>query len=113
MYIHFFGYRKVVYKDDGRDYVTFSEYVSINCTFSCLHSWVTYFCIFSFFKSYFDWEGIENNDYEKLKQLDIGIIGVFAMALMFIEMTIYLVYRKDVIFGLMTLADFVGMYLNK
>lgn len=40
------------------------------------------------------------------------MLGSVAMAIMFIEMTIYLAYKKDIIFSFMTLADFVGMYLN-
>ena len=33
------------------------------------------------------------------------------MILLFIETTIYLTYRKDLIFALMNLIDFIGMYV--
>lgn len=49
--MHIKTYRKVIYKDDGRDYVSKKEFVSIHVTFSVLHSWITYFCIFNFFRS--------------------------------------------------------------
>jgi hypothetical protein len=33
------------------------------------------------------------------------------MTIMFIEMNIYLAYKKDIMFSIMTLIDFVGMYV--
>lgn len=51
VFIHYRTYKKVIYKDDGRDYVDFKEFISIHVTFSVLHSWVTYFLIFNFFRS--------------------------------------------------------------
>jgi len=49
--MHFKTYRKVIYKDDGRDFVSFKEFISIHVTFSVLHAWITYFCVYNFFKS--------------------------------------------------------------
>lgn len=48
-YVHYFGYRKVKYLDDGRDYVSFKEFFSIHITFSVINSWMTYFVIYTFF----------------------------------------------------------------
>jgi len=49
VYVHYFGYRRVKYMDDGRDYVSFKEFLSIHVTFSVLNSWMSYFVIFNFF----------------------------------------------------------------
>jgi hypothetical protein len=53
VYIHYFGYKRIIYRDDGRDYVKLKEYISIHVTFSVLHSWITYFVIFNLFASAF------------------------------------------------------------
>lgn len=45
-YVHFFGYRRVKYLDDGRDYVSIKEFFSVHATFSVLNSWVSYFTSF-------------------------------------------------------------------
>ena len=50
VYMHFKAYRKVIYKDDGRDYVSKKELLAIHVTFSAWHSWITYFCIYTFFR---------------------------------------------------------------
>jgi hypothetical protein len=45
-YVHYFGYRRVKYLDDGRDYVSIKEFLSVHATFSVLNSWVSYFTYF-------------------------------------------------------------------
>lgn len=56
--VHIFGYNKIKYKDDGRDYVRPIEFISIHMTFSILHAWITYLAVFNFNASmswvYFD-----------------------------------------------------------
>jgi len=49
VYAHFFGYRKVKYLDDGRDFVSTKEFFSIHVTFSALSSWMTYFVVYNLF----------------------------------------------------------------
>jgi hypothetical protein len=46
---HYFGYLKIKYRDDGRDYVSAKEFVSIHATFSVLHAWISYCCYFNIF----------------------------------------------------------------
>ena len=46
VYVHYFGYRRVKYLDDGRDYVSIKEFFSVHVTFSVLNSWVSYFTFF-------------------------------------------------------------------
>jgi hypothetical protein len=50
LYIHYFGYRRVKYLDDGRDYVSFKEFIAVHVTFSVLNCWITYFVILNFFQ---------------------------------------------------------------
>ena len=38
-------------------------------------------------------------------------MGLIFMTAMFLEMSIYLSYKKDIMFSLMTLIDFIGMYV--
>jgi hypothetical protein len=45
-YVHYFGYRRVKYLDDGRDYVSIKEFFSVHVTFSVINSWVSYFTFF-------------------------------------------------------------------
>ena len=68
--------------------------------------------IFSFFKSVSDTGTTTHDEYSNMLDIDLAIWGVIAMVLMLVEMTIYLAYNKDVIFSLMTLTDFIGMYLK-
>jgi len=51
-YLHYFTYRKIKYKDDGRDFVSISEYVTIHVGFSVLYSWCTYMMFYVLFIYY-------------------------------------------------------------
>jgi hypothetical protein len=104
--VHFFGYKRVKYLDDGRDYVSFKEFLSIHVTFSVLNSWMTYFVIFNFFQFIKIWEDINYVN----KQLEV--FGIIAMVVMMFETVVYLAYYKDVIFALITLLNYIGMYIH-
>lgn len=106
LYVHYFGYRRIKYLDDGRDYVSKKEFFSVHCTFSVLNSWMTYFLcynLFMYFKTLID-------KTQTMAQEVDDYMAIVAMILMAFESTIYLAYYKDVIFSLFTLLNFVGMY---
>jgi hypothetical protein len=105
VYIHYFGYRRVKYLDDGRDYVSFKEFLAIHVTFSVLNSWITYFVIFNFFQFLKIWEIQQFNMY-------LEYAGMAAMVVMMFETTVYLAYYKDVIFAMVTLLNYIGMYIH-
>lgn len=114
VYVHFFVYTKIKYLDDGRDFVSWIEFLSIHCSFSVLHCCLSYYVIYNYVTSlayiiddYFDGE------YKCHRCLvftyeEWSIIG---MLLLFLEMTVYLAYYKDVIFGTFTSLNYIGMYL--
>ena len=108
MYVHIFAYRKIKYKDDGRDYVSLKEFLAIHMTFSVLHAWCTYFMVFNFFQSLSLILEQETNKH-LLEMLSIEVMVIIALTLMLIEMCIYLAYYKDIIFSLVTLINYVGM----
>jgi hypothetical protein len=47
VYIHVFVYTNIKYKDDGRDYVRFIEFLAIHVTFSILHACLSYYVVYS------------------------------------------------------------------
>jgi hypothetical protein len=106
VYVHYFGYKRVKYMDDGRDYVSVKEFLSIHAMFSVLNSWMTYFVVFNFFQFIKIWVNI--NYFHK----NLELIGVVAIIIMGFESTVYLAYYKDVIFSLVTLLNFIGIYLH-
>lgn len=106
VYVHYFGYRKVKYLDDGRDYVSSKEFIAIHVTFSVLNSWMTYFVIYNFFSV------IKLLDDITEVNLAIETVSVIAMVIMIFECTVYLAYFKDVIFAMVTLLNYIGMYLH-
>ena len=104
--MHCFGYKRVKYLDDGRDYVSFKEFLSIHVTFSVLNSWMTYFVIFNFFSFVKIWGKINYIDQE------LEFFGIIAMVIMMFETVVYLAYYKDVIFAMVTLLNYIGMYIH-
>lgn len=104
--MHVFAYRKIKYKDDGRDYVSPLEYISIHMTFSVLHAWISYFMMFNFFQSL-------TIIVKKLpfNLIPIEVFAIIALTLILIEMCIYLAYFKDIIFSLVTLVNYIGLLL--
>jgi hypothetical protein len=110
VYVHIFAYRKIKYKDDGRDYVSALEFLSIHMTFSILHSWVTYFTIFNFFQS-IDQIIRLNSDSDIIQYVSVDVLAEICFFIILVEMCIYLAYYKDIIFSLATLINFVGIYV--
>ena len=107
VYVHVFVYTKIKYEDDGRDYVSFKEYLAIHVTFSILYSCLSYYVAYSI--SLFVKDFITKHNYF---MLDYNTLNVLLMLCFEVEMVIYLTYYKDVIFALITLTNFVGMYIN-
>lgn len=103
VFAHYYGYTNIKYKDDGRDYVTLSEYVSIHMTFSVMHSWITYFMFYNLFQSLKVIKPITDDELE--------VIAIFGVIIMLLEMCIFLTEYKDVVFGLVTMLCFVGMFV--
>ena len=70
--------------------------------------------VFTLFKSIVDLykltEDTEDDGIIETKRI-FSLMGVFCMTVMFIEMNIYRAYKKDIMFSIMTLIDFVGMYV--
>jgi hypothetical protein len=102
LYVHYFGYKRIKYLDDGRDYVSIKEFFSVHCTFSVINSWTTYFLCYNLF--------VYLLKFNQFKLFD-DYMSVVVMILMVFESTIYLAYYKDVIFSLITLMNYIGMYL--
>lgn len=101
----------IKYKDDGRDYVSFREFVCIHMTFSILHSWLTYFLIFNIFQSLWVIETFEPDWYEVINVIDKYNLAIISFIIMFVEMSIFLANFKDVIFATVTLLCYIGMYV--
>jgi hypothetical protein len=106
VYVHYFGYRKVKYLDDGRDYVSFMEFLAIHVTFSVLSSWMTYFVTYNLFSL------IKIVDEITDVNLALETVSIIAMVIQMFESTVFLAYYKDVIFASVTLLNYIGMYMH-
>ena len=47
MTFHYFIYVPIKYKDDGRDIVSFIDFVTIHVTFPAINAWITYFLYYT------------------------------------------------------------------
>lgn len=105
---HYFGYLKIKYRDDGRDYVSAKEFLAIHCTFSLLHAWFSYCLYFSIFvmihKIFVSLPGFN--------MLSLESYGRVSLFLLLIEMAIYLAYFKDLIYALTTLVIYCGVFTS-
>ena len=99
---HFYGYKMIKYKDDGRDFVSLREFVAIHMTFSILHAWLTYFLIFNFFQSLVWWEKFYPVEYEKYMPINKYDMARISFVIMTMEMAVFLARYKDVIFAFVT-----------
>ena len=106
LFVHYFGYRRIKYLDDGRDFVSFKEFISVHCTFSVLNSWMTYFLCYNLFVYL---NGLLKDTSKNILVLD-DYMAIVAMILMAFESSIYLAYYKDAIFSFVTLLNYIGMY---
>jgi len=125
--LHALIYRRVKYKDDGRDLVTVADFVALHVTFPFINAWVSYQIVYvssialcamcpdkgakgskddwSFCKKYV------TADTARFYYILCVQPSKAAFALIFVEMSLYLTYYKDVIFSLLTLVNFVGMLI--
>lgn len=106
LYVHYFGYRRIKYLDDGRDYVSLKEFCSIHATFSVLNSWLSYFVMYNFFQSIKFWGNITSI------KVELEHLSIIAMVAMMFETVVYLSYYKDVIFASITLLNYIGMLVH-
>ena len=67
---------------------------------------MTYFVVYNLFQFIKIWENITYID--KVNEY----LGIIAMIVMMFETTVYLAYYKDVIFAMVTLLNYVGMYIH-
>jgi hypothetical protein len=109
--VHFYGYSNLKYKDDGRDYVSPSEFISIHMTFSILHSWLSYFLLLNFFQSFTYLDKTSKDIYDKITSyVNLTNLAKILLSLMAAETCIFLAEYKDVIFALVTQFCLLGMY---
>ena len=45
--VHYLIYRPLKYKDDGRDVVSFIDFITIHCTFPAINAWISYQMFYS------------------------------------------------------------------
>ena len=126
--MHCLIYRTVKYKDDGRDLVTGWDFVTIHVTFPFINAWVSYQIVYVAIVAFcalcpdagssvseHDWYFCKNyvvtNNEELFYYFLTAQISKALFFLIFVEMSIYLTYYKDIMFALVTLIDYVGMYV--
>lgn len=115
------------YKDDGRDLVTVADFVALHVTFPFINAWVTYQIVYvasialcamcpdqGMPNSPNDWyfcQRYVTPDAARFYYILCVEPSKAAFLLIFIEMSIYITYYKDVMFSLLTLVNFVGMLI--
>lgn len=131
MTIHYLIYRPLKYKDDGRDIVSFLDFITIHMTFPAINAWISYqfyftlcvtfttLCSTTFFTTDQRVNTDYCNNYLKLKDGseekytyfygDLMIPSEVAFILLFIEASINITYYKDCVFGICVFMTFVGM----
>ena len=127
--IHHLIYLPVKYKDDGRDIVSFIDFITIHCTFPAINAWVSYqayYCLAVTFTSVCTTnyiaqdEGSYCYDYQhtskffwwgRFTYFYSALVGpsIIAFCLLFVEASINLTYYKDCIFSATSLLIFFGM----
>jgi len=128
--MHVLMYRKVKFRDDGRDVVTGTDFVAIHVTFAMMNAWLTYVWFFIMFVAisklcpypdllipnappmYFFCAISNPNDVPPLQQYYYNLLlnpSKVVYAVILTEMVIYLAYYKDIIFSSVVLTNFVGM----
>ena len=128
---HYYIYSPLKYKDDGRDVVSFIDFITIHGTFPSINAWISYNLYYYLTitvtticdTDYFD--NVTSNyckDYGPMKDADDerGIYLYFypalmtpsliAMGLLFVETSINVTYYKDCVFALTNFFIFIGMF---
>lgn len=120
--IYLFIYRPIKYKDDGRELVSWFEFLTIHVTFPVLNAWVTYQLVYNVFiilattcpfpvqENTFFWCTSQDTDDATVYYYDLFLVpSQLTYMIIIIEATINLAYYKDVVFGFMVLIEFSGM----
>jgi hypothetical protein len=125
--LHYLIYSTVKYKDDGRDVVTMIDFLSIHVTFPYISAWVTYQIVYTASIALCalcpdEGSSISPNDMAfcaKFQTTDVKRFYYYltvetskvAFVLIFVEMSIYLTYYKDIVFSFTTLVNYTGMFI--
>lgn len=124
---HYYIYSPLKYKDDGRDVVSFIDFITIHGTFPAINSWISYnmyyyltitvttICDTAYFdhvtssycSDFSDNTNVENYLYFYPILMTPSLI---AMGLLFVETSINVTYYKDCVFALTNFLIFIGMY---
>ena len=137
--VHYMLYLKVKYKDDGRELVTFADFITIQVCFPALNAWMTYQFFFMMMLTASTICPSDKADYKNIGfqekfcprlYKDNEILAqdpnwrttvtynwlypycAVAVIFMFMELSIFLAFYKDVIFSLVTLANYWGMIVE-
>ena len=137
MYIvttHYYIYSPLKYKDDGRDVVSFIDFVTIHGTFPAINAWISYqmyyyvtitvttVCDTTYFDdlttdycaNYLavrDKHDPHSNETKYLYFYSILVTpSLIAFGLLFVESSINVTYYKDCVFALTSFFMFIGMY---
>ena len=120
-------YRPLKYKDDGRDVVTFLDFLTIHCTFPAINAWISYqlyFCLFITTTTVCDTTYLEGlgtefcNNYKAIVEPKekytyfyslLRVPSYFVFCLLFAEASINLTYYKDCVFAFVTFMIYIGM----
>lgn len=126
MTIHYFIYSPLKYKDDGRDIVSFIDFVTIHVTFPAINAWITYFLYYTIIvtvTTVCDSNRIFTNvisqyctnywnagdEKETYFYYNLFIPSQIAFILLFVEASINLTYYKDCVFAVTVLSSYLGM----
>ena len=131
---HYYIYSPLKYKDDGRDVVSFIDFVTIHGTFPAINAWISYqmyyyvtitvttVCDTTYFDdlttdycaNYLavrDKHDPHSNETKYLYFYSILVTpSLIAFALLFVESSINVTYYKDCVFALTSFFMFIGMY---
>ena len=127
---HNYIYSPLKYKDDGRDVVSFIDFITIHSTFPAINAWISYQMYYNLAitattvcdTSYFD--DVSGN-YCSGYPADDGLHkdtryyyfypflmqpSLIAFALLFVETSINITYYKDCVFAWTNLCMYLGMF---
>lgn len=132
---HYLIYRRIKYKDDGRELVNFADFVTIQMTFPAINCWITYQLLYSVFRAMAELCPIDNNipaegmlrnfcpDYwptdmvvdpaQKQIMMYNWLVpwSIASTFIIFTEVSMYVAYYKDVVFGFVSLVNYAGMLM--
>ena len=118
-------YISVKYKDDGREFVTVLEFITIHCTFPALNAWLTYQLLYQTAQIitascpysqrlnppyFYCTKGLDTETPEQYNYNCVRWFGFLAYFIITCENMIYLAYYKDVMFCLCVILEFSSMF---